>query len=69
MKRILLYLILVYRRLWSSKRPNQCRFDPSCSVYTYEAIYRYGVFLGCGLGLWRILRCNPFGKGGRDPLF
>lgn len=45
-----------------------CRFLPTCSQYAYEAISRYGVLKGGALSLWRILRCNPFGKGGYDPV-
>lgn len=45
-----------------------CRFTPSCSQYTYEAIDRYGFFIGGFLGFWRILRCNPCSHGGKDPV-
>ncbi|MFZ5364386.1 MAG: membrane protein insertion efficiency factor YidD [Patescibacteria group bacterium] len=45
-----------------------CRFHPTCSEYGYAAIEKYGVFRGGGKALWRILRCNPFSKGGLDPL-
>ncbi len=45
-----------------------CRFRPTCSEYAYEAIAKYGVFKGGLKALWRILRCNPFSKGGDDPL-
>lgn len=45
-----------------------CRFRPSCSQYTYEAIERYGVVRGLSLGTWRILRCNPWSAGGDDPV-
>ena len=47
---------------------HSCRFEPSCSEYTYQAIFKYGVFKGIILGIWRILRCNPFSKGGEDLL-
>ncbi len=43
-----------------------CRYIPSCSEYMLEAIYKRGFFVGLGLGLWRILRCNPWSKGGFD---
>lgn len=49
-------------------RPPTCRFVPSCSEYTAQAIARYGVVKGIALGCWRIVRCNPFCKGGEDPL-
>ena len=42
-----------------------CRFEPSCSAYAIEAIEEWGILVGCALSLWRVLRCNPFGKGGR----
>jgi uncharacterized protein len=45
-----------------------CRFHPTCSQYTYEAIDKYGIFKGCWLGLKRIIRCNPLSKGGYDPI-
>ena len=45
-----------------------CRFYPTCSQYTYEAVGKYGIFKGCLLGAKRILRCTPFSKGGNDPV-
>lgn len=45
-----------------------CRFRPTCSEYTYQAIEKYGILKGSLLGLWRILRCHPWSKGGYDPL-
>lgn len=45
-----------------------CRFHPTCSQYSYQAIERYGVIKGGILALWRVLRCNPFNKGGNDPV-
>ncbi len=48
--------------------PTVCRFYPSCSEYCIEALRRKGVIKGCLLTAWRILRCNPFGKGGFDPV-
>jgi putative membrane protein insertion efficiency factor len=45
-----------------------CRFEPYCSEYTYQSIDKYGLFKGSLKGFWRILRCNPFTKGGYDPL-
>lgn len=45
-----------------------CRFKPSCSEYTRQSVLKYGVFLGLIKGFWRILRCNPWSKGGHDPV-
>jgi len=45
-----------------------CRFNPTCSEYTYQAIERYGIMRGLVLGMKRIIRCHPWSKGGRDPI-
>lgn len=45
-----------------------CRFQPTCSQYTYEAINKYGTLKGSVMGTWRVLRCNPWSKGGKDPV-
>lgn len=45
-----------------------CRFTPTCSEYGYEAVKKYGILKGGVLTIWRVLRCNPFGKGGHDPV-
>lgn len=45
-----------------------CRFHPSCSEYTYEAIAKYGIIKGCFLGAKRLVRCNPWSRGGHDPV-
>jgi len=45
-----------------------CRFKPTCSEYTYQAIDKYGVIIGGFKGLWRIIRCNPWSRGGYDPV-
>lgn len=53
---------------WIAGPHSGCRFSPSCSAYTIEAIRAHGFFKGCALGAWRILRCNPFCRGGHDPV-
>ncbi len=68
MKRILIGLIRLYRRYISPLKPPCCRFTPSCSAYAIEALEKRGLLAGTILALWRILRCNPFCKGGYDPV-
>ena len=67
MKKVILFLIKIYQSI-SKLTPPVCRFTPTCSEYTKQAIERYGVIKGIGLGIIRILKCNPFSKGGYDPL-
>jgi len=68
MKRIAIALIKFYQRFISSKTPPSCRFIPTCSAYAIEAIERFGILRGGVMAVWRILRCNPFGKAGYDPV-
>ncbi|MGH8103134.1 MAG: membrane protein insertion efficiency factor YidD [bacterium] len=68
MKAILLLAIRGYQLTLSRILPRVCRFEPSCSRYTYQTIEKYGVIKGMGLGLLRILRCNPWHPGGVDPV-
>ncbi|MGI8406442.1 MAG: membrane protein insertion efficiency factor YidD [Thermomicrobiales bacterium] len=68
MKRFALASIRFYRRGISPNLPPSCRFHPSCSEYAYEAIEKYGIIRGGRLAIWRILRCNPFGGKGWDPV-
>lgn len=69
MKRILIGLIKFYRKNISGLKPaSTCKFIPTCSEYGLEAIEKYGALKGGLLTLWRILRCNPFSKGGYDPV-
>ncbi|MDD2482997.1 MAG: membrane protein insertion efficiency factor YidD [Candidatus Shapirobacteria bacterium] len=64
MKKIILKILVFYKK--NISRGNNCRFTPSCSEYTYEAVKKYGVVKGLFLGFKRILKCNPFSKGGTD---
>lgn len=68
MKYILLYFIRLYQKYISPLKRTKCPYFPSCSQYGYEAIEKYGAFKGSLLAAWRILRCNPFSKGGYDPV-
>ena len=69
MKYIPIFFIKLYRKFISPlKGRGSCRFVPTCSEYALEAYREWGFFAGTGLALWRVLRCNPFGKGGYDPL-
>jgi hypothetical protein len=66
---LLLALIRLYQMTLSKTLPaDTCRFYPTCSHYGYQAIYKYGVIKGGWLAVWRVLRCNPFNKGGFDPV-
>jgi putative membrane protein insertion efficiency factor len=64
----LLFLILCYRRYVSPYTVPSCRFTPTCSRYAIDAVRRYGALQGSWLAIWRVLRCNPFCRGGYDPL-
>ena len=66
-KKILIKLIQVYR-FFSKYTPSVCRFQPTCSQYTMEAIEKYGAIKGLWLGLKRISRCHPKNPGGYDPV-
>ncbi len=68
MKKLFIMLIRFYQKHISSKTPPCCRFYPTCSQYGIEAIGRFGALKGSVLTIWRILRCNPFVKGGFDPV-
>lgn len=67
-KKIMLSLIRFYQLAISPYHKPCCRFTPTCSRYAYEAIIKYGALKGGYLALKRILRCNPFCKGGYDPV-
>ncbi|MBN2394200.1 MAG: membrane protein insertion efficiency factor YidD [Anaerolineae bacterium] len=68
MKAVALWLLRFYQRAISPHLIPSCRFTPTCSQYTYEAIECYGVFRGGWLGIKRLARCHPFNPGGYDPV-
>jgi uncharacterized protein len=68
MTHVVLVLIRVYQLTLSPLLGNSCRYEPSCSRYTYEAVQRYGWARGSWMGVKRIARCHPFAKGGYDPV-
>ncbi|MDX2137138.1 MAG: membrane protein insertion efficiency factor YidD [Chloroflexota bacterium] len=68
MKTLALAAIRFYKRLISPALPSACIYEPTCSVYTYQAIEKYGVIKGTWMGIKRIGRCHPFHKGGYDPV-
>ena len=71
MKKLMLLLIKFYQKRISpiiSASGHHCKYYPSCSEYMKQAIIKYGVFKGFFLGIVRLLKCNPFSKGGYDPL-
>ena len=68
MKHIFIWLIKFYRKAISPYTPSCCNYIPACSQYALEAIEKYGALKGGWLAFKRILRCNPFHKGGYDPV-
>ena len=68
MKRPLIWLIRWYQTCISPRTLPKCKYYPTCSNYMLQAIERFGAFKGFLLGCYRILRCNPFSKGGYDPV-
>jgi putative membrane protein insertion efficiency factor len=77
MKKLILFILALYQKyfspdhsLWARamNRPPYCKHIPSCSEYMVEAVEKKGVIVGILKGVWRILRCNPWSKGGYDPV-
>ena len=68
MKKIVIALIKGYRKYISPMKSTKCPYFPTCSEYGLQAVEKYGVINGGLLAFWRILRCNPFSKGGYDPV-
>jgi len=64
----LVFVVRLYQCTLSHYLGKQCRFIPSCSEYCIQALRSHGLFRGSVMGVWRILRCNPFCRGGYDPV-
>ncbi len=67
-RRIALLFLRFYKRFISPLLPPKCRFEPTCSVYTMQAVEKYGALRGTWLGMRRLARCHPFNPGGWDPV-
>ena len=68
MRSVALLLLRFYKRFISPLLPPMCRFEPTCSVYTMQAVEKYGALRGTWLGIRRLARCHPFNPGGWDPV-
>ena len=68
MQKVVILMIQLYQKILSPALPKACRFYPSCSQYTLEAVQRFGIVIGVGLGILRIGKCHPFHRGGFDPV-
>ena len=68
MRSLTVALLKLYKRLISPLLPPACRYVPTCSDYAAEAVAQHGFFHGAVLAMWRLLRCNPFARGGYDPV-
>lgn len=67
-RKLFILPIILYQRLLSPILPSSCRFTPTCSEYTKQAIIKYGIIKGTYLGIKRISKCHPWGKSGYDPV-
>ncbi|RLE09080.1 MAG: membrane protein insertion efficiency factor YidD [Candidatus Aminicenantes bacterium] len=68
MNSAILFILRAYKKIISPWLGRRCRFTPTCSEYTYEAVHKYGLAKGFWLGLRRLLKCHPFHPGGIDPV-
>ena len=68
MRKLLIYFVRAYQRFFSPLLGRNCIYTPTCSTYMIEAIEKRGIFVGVPMGIYRIIRCNPFSKGGFDPV-
>jgi len=67
-RKLFILPIILYQRLLSPILPRSCRFTPTCSEYTKQAIIKHGIIKGTFLGIKRISKCHPWGKSGYDPV-
>ncbi|MEC8679124.1 MAG: membrane protein insertion efficiency factor YidD [Bacteroidota bacterium] len=67
-RKLFILPIILYQRLLSPMLPSSCRFTPTCSEYTKQAIIKHGIIKGAFLGIKRISKCHPWGKSGYDPV-
>ncbi|MDD3886081.1 MAG: membrane protein insertion efficiency factor YidD [Victivallaceae bacterium] len=65
---MLIFFVCIYRKTVSPLLPQCCRFEPTCSSYAVEALRVHGFWKGATLTMWRLLRCQPFCRGGYDPV-
>ena len=65
---LLLAPIRIYQRFVSPALPRRCKYHPTCSAYAIDAVREFGILRGAVLAAWRLLRCNPFSRGGYDPV-
>ena len=68
LRRTTLFPLRAYQRAISPALPRRCKYHPTCSAYAVQAIESYGILRGAVLAGWRLLRCNPFSRGGYDPV-
>lgn len=68
MKKVVIAVLKTYKKVISPILPDSCRFYPTCSEYAMQSVDKYGVLKGSIKSIYRILRCNPFNKGGYDPV-